>query len=125
MDKDVDDVEKSIEEIDEIDKEIINLKNKKKMLKDKEKKKDNGRVRAKSDTNGKANSLIRVGNNFAKKMDFINDKREEKGFDKLSKPKITELIIKHKSHWRKMEQDIINFNTNIDSIQNGEDFKNE
>ena len=93
-----------------------------KKIKHKEKKK----LRLKSNQNGKSNELMRVSNNFARKAEHINDQREENGFDRLSNPKITELIIRHLKSWARIEQDIIHFNTALDpEEQEEEEFSNE
>lgn len=78
------------------------------------------KLRLKSNNNGKSNCLTRVSNNFSKKLDLINDKREENGLDRLSNPKITELIIKHNSCWKPIQEDIIFFNTNLNEDNEGE-----
>ncbi len=77
----------------EIEKRIKNKKNVKK---------------EKSKNDSPANKLIRVSTKFDKNIDIINDKREENGFDRLFKPKITDLIVRH-DHWRTIKEDIINF----------------
>lgn len=60
--------------------------------------------------NGKPNILRRVSISFHKKMNFINKIRtsEEHNLNRLSDPKITELIIRHKL-WSKIQEDIINY----------------
>lgn len=55
------------------------------------------------------NQIIRVSNNFSKKLDNINEKREENGLDQLSNPKITDLIISHKLYWLNIEKDILSY----------------
>lgn len=70
----------------------------------------NNELRIKSNGTGGANTLKRVSVDFSKKLDAINDRREENGFDRLSNPKMTELIIKHKSAWQIIEKDLIYFN---------------
>lgn len=96
--------------IEEINREIIRLKKERDIVKRnlllkkrrvKKDKKENGI------SNG--NEIIRVSKGFAKKLSDLNDKREENGFEGLSNPKITDLIIKHKIGWVLIERDIINF----------------
>ncbi len=111
--------EGEVEEINEHKKAIEKLKTKIKNNNKKEKQK----LRVKSNSNGKANKLTRVSIDFAKKISYINEKREENGFDDLSGPKITDLIIKHKKYWKLIEKDIINFNTQLDTLE--EEFKDE
>ena len=104
-------------QIEEIEKYMKKLKEQKKILKNKmqkekiDKKKEQ---RMRSNGNCKANTLIRVSNGFAKKLDIINEQREKNGLDRISNPKATELIIKHKNSWRPIEQDLIFFNTQIE-----------
>lgn len=109
------------EKIEEHKREIQQLEDKIKNKKIKEKSK----LRVKSKNNNNANKLIRVSNEFAERINNINDKREENGFDNLSGPKITDLIIKHKKYWKLIEEDIINFNTKLDLEEDGGDFKDE
>ena len=84
----------------------------------------NRKLRVKNE-NGKSNVLTRVSHNFSNKLEGMNDKREENGFDRLSNPKITELIIKHKSAWKKIERDIVFFNTNLEIPKEDGDFKDD
>ena len=77
----------------EIEKRIKNKKNVKK---------------EKSKNDSSTNKLIRVSAKFDKNIDIINDKREENGFDRLFKPKITDLIVRH-DQWIIIKKDIINF----------------
>jgi hypothetical protein len=104
-----------IEKIDNQIKELVKAKKliKKKMLEEKkiEKKKE---YRIKSCGNGGANTIMRVSNLFAIKADKINEKRIENGYERLSNPKITELIIKHKLSWKQIEEDLIYYNTEIE-----------
>ena len=103
------------ENVEEIEERINELKNTKTNLKKEERKEErNGKLRLKSNTNGKSNILIRVSNNFARRLDLINDKREENGYDRLSNPKINELIVKHIIAWEKIQEDIIFFNTGLE-----------
>lgn len=112
----------------QIDNQINELKDKRRNVQNRMKIKkmhEDKKLRVKSNSNGKSNVLKRVSSSFANKLDFINDKREENGFDKLSNPKITELIIKHISSWKPIEQDIINFNTELDTEEKQEEFADE
>lgn len=104
--------------LDEIENEIIKLKMKKKKIKEIQ----DRRLRLRSNNCGKSNDNIRVSLSFKKKIPFINNKRDENGRDFLSGPKITDLIIRHKK-WKFIENDIIGYNTNLDS--NGEDFNDK
>lgn len=104
------------ENLTKIEEEIKNLKKQKTELKRKielKKSKENKGLRLKSDNNGKSNKLTRVSRHFINKLDFINNKREENGFEKLSYPKITQLIIKHKTSWVPIQNDIILFNNKL------------
>ncbi len=114
-------MEDEIEKIKELKDEIKGLEKKVKIKKNNKRKK----LRIKSNNNIKANELLRVSNNFARKLEFINDKREENGFDHLSNPKITELIVKHKKFWKAIEQDLIYFNTKLDSTEDDRGFNEE
>lgn len=60
---------------------------------------------------GKVNQLIRVSKNFNDEIIDILNKRIEYGRDEslTSKPKITELIVKH-NFWGDVKEDLINFN---------------
>lgn len=116
--------EQDIEEtkkIKELKNEIKTIRNDMRMNKVNQ----NRKLRVKSNENGKSNVLTRVSHNFSNKLEGINDKREENGFDRLSNPKITELIIKHKSAWKKIERDIIFFNTNLEIPKDEGDFKDD
>lgn len=53
-------------------------------------------------------SLMRVSNKFKEEIQKILEEREKRGMSKLSHPKITLLITKHKN-WDKKKCDIINF----------------
>ena len=90
------------EEINNLGEEIENLKGE-------FKNKNNKNMRLKSDSNGKSNVAIRVSRNFDNKLEEMNDKRLERGFNKLSKPKMTELIVIHKFNWTQIEEDIVNY----------------
>ncbi len=94
-----------LNKLDEIRKEKIGveeeIKNKKVIEKEKPK------------SNNHGSKLIRVHQKFDDKMEDINNKREEKGLDKLSKPKITELIIRHKQ-WKSIESGFVNFDINAE-----------
>lgn len=83
------------------------------------------KLRLRSNNAGKSNILRRVSTNFDKEISdegYINEKRKENGLDKLSGPKITELIIKHKKYWRKIKDDIIHYNTELDEENKGDEF---
>ena len=58
--------------------------------------------------NGSSNELARMSIAFKKRLNRIERVRSELGINKLSNPKITELIIRHKL-WPRIEEDIINF----------------
>lgn len=101
-----------MEEIKDIDDEIKKLKTKKKIIEKKKKiEEGNKKLRLRSNSNGKCNVLTRVSRNFVNMLDLINKKRIENGFDKLSNPKLTELIVKHKFHWKPIQDDLIRFDT--------------
>ena len=102
----IQEIEDKIKELNE-EKKKIQKQNKGELIEDR-------KLRLKSNNNEKSNILTRVSNNFARKLEFINDKREENGFDRLSNPKITELIVKHISSWRAIEEDIMLFNTGLE-----------
>lgn len=108
---------------EQIREDINQLKTDVDMIKNNKNIKDKS-LRVKSDNNGKSNILKRVSNNFSNKIENINNKREENGFDNLSFPKITDLIVKHKTHWKRIEQDIMFFNTELDTEEKQEDFIN-
>ena len=61
--------------------------------------------------NKSPNQLIRVGYAFNKKIEEIIKRRMEKGIDvfPISKPKITDLFIKHKTISPKLIEEIVNF----------------
>ena len=116
------------ENIEEINNRIEKLKQEKEQMKNNiktNKAKERKELRIKKNGNGKANKLIRVSHSFANAITNINNKREEKGFDELSGPKITDLITRHQKNWKKIEGDIINFNTLIDPESKEEDFADE
>lgn len=96
-------------DIEEIESKIDELKTEKKKIKQIQDRK----LRLRANNCGKSNINQRVSINFRNKLDFINDQREQNGFDCLSYPKITELIIKHKLYWKSIENDIINYNTQL------------
>jgi len=107
--------------IQEIESRIEELKMKKKNLKQIREKK----LRLRSNNCGKSNIPIRVSINFQNKIDTINDKREENGFDRLSGPKITELIITHKKCFPIIENDIIHYNTILNIPQEDIEFNDK
>jgi len=90
-------------EIDEINKKIKELKEEKKSYWEE-------RNKNRINNGNKSNTHTRVSIKFLKKIKKIIDTRKELGFEGLSFPKTTELIIKHKL-WTPIERDIINFNT--------------
>jgi phosphopantetheine adenylyltransferase len=104
--------------IDEIETKIKDLKMKKKKIKQM----NDRKLRLRSNNCGKSNVLIRVSSNLKKKIDYINIKREEKGLDPLSGPKITELQLTHKKCSPIIERDIICYNTNLDDENKGVEF---
>ena len=65
-------------------------------------------VKMTSINNTRPNTLMRVSVAFEKRLLSINKERSESNLRTLSAPKITELIIRHKS-WGKIQEDIINF----------------
>ena len=65
-------------------------------------------IKRKIINNGGSNMLTRVSIGFKRRLDSIDKNRRERELNKLSAPKITELIIRHK-HWNKIEEDITNF----------------
>jgi len=79
------------------------------------KNKNNARL---SYNNGESNVLRRMSVNFKKELDNINERREEESFDKLSYPKITELIVKHKNGWPLIKKDIIYYNNKVNESKN-------
>ena len=113
------------EELKETKEKIKELREKREKLKEKIKIKNNNerkRLRALPNNNEKANINKRISNDFNNALDKINEKREENGFDTLSKPKITGLIIKHE-RWEEIKEAIIFFNTKLEGedqeIKNG------
>lgn len=101
---------------EEIKTKIIELKKKKKEI-DIEIRKLEQKSKNK---NGSSNTLIRVANKFKTEIEDIQEKRIELGLDDepISKPKITELLIKHKLWPDNIKSDIINFNPNINDGDN-------
>lgn len=97
------------EKINEIKEEISRLKQIKNQLE--EKRKMSRRKRTIKPKNVKTNVLMRVSNIFNEKIILILNRRIENGKDIkfVSKPQITELIIKHKL-WPTIEFDILNYN---------------
>jgi len=59
------------------------------------------------------NRIVRISNRLNNKLEKIDVKREENGLDKISHPKKTDLIVRHKN-WKKIEDDIILFNLELD-----------
>ena len=106
-----------------VDRKINEFKNIKKKIQDKIKtnnKINKIKLEKKESYSENGNKLIRVSNLFNKKLENIDEKRLEIGLDKLSHPKKTDLIIKHKN-WINEEQDIIHFNTNIEEGKEDEE----
>ena len=62
------------------------------------------------------NKIIRVSEDYDSEIEGIQEKRIEKGVDekKISKPKISDLIINHK-RWDEIKEDIINFNLSLEN----------
>lgn len=85
-----------MEEMEELKKEKEKIEKKIKLLKVSELKKRNG--------NGVPNILVRISTRFNQEIDEIIQKRREN----ISKPKTTELIIRHKL-WNKIKEDLMNF----------------
>lgn len=114
---------------EKLKKEGMELREKKKKeLKEKMKKEkieiQKTKIQNKIQYGNSANVLQRISTRFDLKIDEINGKREETGFDKLSKPKITELIVRHKS-FSVIEKDLIQFNPNLEEENNDEANNNE
>lgn len=106
----------------DLDNQIKEINDKKKQIQKKIKdKKLLNRQKKESYSNG-GNKLIRVSQNFCTRLNNIDNKREEFGFDKLSHPKKTELIIRH-NNWKNQEEDIIHFNTKVENKEEGNDKK--
>ena len=96
--------------MENIDDEIKKLK----MEKNKIKQAQDRKLRLRSNNCGKSNVLMRVATVTKKKIDHINTKREENGFDCLSGPKVTQLYFSHNKYSPLIEKDIINYNTLLD-----------
>jgi len=79
----------------------------------KEIKKEIRKTKSKNNSNSPT-ILMRVPVKFHESLKDINEKREENGLDKLTNPKIFELIIRHVSWKKLMKKDLIDFNTNLD-----------
>ncbi len=105
-------------EMTEINQEMDVLKNKKNKIKKMQERKS----RLRSNNTGKSNVLGRVSINFRNRLDYINEKREENGYDCLSYPKITELMVKHKKNYPLIERDIIRYNTGLDEDEEEAEF---
>jgi len=62
--------------------------------------------------NGNANVLTRVGSEFNQAIEKLIEERLDKGMDetRVSKPKITNLIVKHKLLWPPLRLAILNYN---------------
>lgn len=98
------------ENIENINNEIEKLKMEKKKIKQAQDRK----LRLRSNNCGKSNVLMRVSILSKNRIEHINMKREENGFNCLSGPKITQLYFSHKKYSKLIEQDIINYNTLLD-----------
>ncbi len=104
-----------MDEIENVNQQISKLKDKKKnMIQEKKINKNNHRKE--KIKNGKTNSNIlrRMSMSFYEKFLYANDKREEMGFEKLSLPEYTNLIVKHQG-WTSIISDIIHFNKEIEN----------
>jgi hypothetical protein len=111
---------KDEEELIYLAKQLRELKKKKIELKNKIKfnKKKNIVKKEKDDKiNNGSNIGRRMSIKFFNQMNMIDEKRRENGFDNLSLPEKTELIIKHKN-WSLIQDDIIHFDKSQD-LQNG------
>ncbi len=53
--------------------------------------------------------IKRIGRDFDDVLKKIEKKREEKGMVRLSRGRLTNLIVKHITLWKKIEKDLINF----------------
>lgn len=96
--------------VETIDNEIKKLKMEKKKIKQAQDRK----LRLRSNNCGKPNILVRVAIVTKDAIDRINVKREEKGLDCLSGPRVTHLYFSHKKYSSLIERDIINYNTLLD-----------
>ena len=106
-------IEKLNEEKKTLNDKMKKIKKRKLELEEEIKNKKNIKKEKPRETNH-VNKLIRVSRKFDEKIENINNKREENGFDKLSKPKITELVVMHNKYWPAIEEDIINFNKDVE-----------
>lgn len=97
----------------QINNQMKELKEKKLEVIKKLKKEKTLNKKNKNQYNNSPNVLTRISTKFDLKINEINEKREEIGFDRLSKPKITELIVRH-DFFPKIENDLINFNTELE-----------
>lgn len=109
--------------MENIDEELEILKMKKKKIKQMQDRK----LRLRSNNCGKSNINQRVSLNFRRFADYINERREENGWDCLSYPKISELIVMHKKYSKRVQNDIINYNTLLDEDEenNKEEFNDK
>ena len=98
-------------EIAKINLQIAELKEKKFEIK--EASKDDIDIKKKNHYNNSPNDLIRVSIKLIQEIDNINTNREESGFGKLSNPKVTELIARHKL-FNKIKEDIIHFDATLE-----------
>ncbi len=83
------------------------IKKKKEIEREIKNKKMENKKDKKNNSISKANVLVRISRKFNDILDNILKELEGKGF-RISKPKLTDLIIKHKN-WGEVENDCINF----------------
>lgn len=110
-----------INNIEKIEEKIDRLKMEKKKIKQAQDRK----LRLRSNNCGKSNVNQRVSINFRRFADCINEKREENGWDALSYPKISELMVMHKKYSKNIQNDIINYNTLLDEEKGEEEFNDK
>lgn len=91
------------EEIKEINKKIKIIRNNKKIK------------------SPQVNELIRVSKKFNEELEDVQQRRIDIGFDemKTSKPKLTDLVVKHK-FWNNVKDDMINFNFFMEGNKKGQ-----
>lgn len=99
---------KEEKQIEQLNKEIREIKVKKEEIREMIKKNKKETKDEKNERKNTSNMLRRMSIKFYKKMDHINNKREENGFDHLSLPEKTELIVRHDG-WGEIQKDIICF----------------
>ena len=69
--------------------------------------------------NNGSNTIGRESVIFSNRLNMINEKREEIGLRRLSRPKITQLIIRH-NNWKSIEDDLISYSPNKYGEENDE-----